>query len=403
MLFNTTGSLVYQGCLWLTTVLVVTLSGAYTGSGILAFAMTIGNMFNPIGTYSMRTYQVSDIRCLLSQGNYIAFRLITVCIGLVLIVPYTFAVTPELSTAITVLLYLLFKTDEAFADVLYGADQKGQRMDYIGVSQFVRGVLLLLGFSLGVGVLGNLDAAVLLMLIPCFAVTLFYDLPHARRFGSIRPTIKKSQVLDLLKSCLYLVAGTLCLGAVVSVARQYYGVTFGVDSLGLYAAVATPAVLIQAMARFLYSPVLVPLSERWVAKGTKEFVPYLKRTIVIIASAAIASAVFLSLIGTPALALVYGQSVADYTYLFPYVLAGTCLIAFIWYLSDVLIICRDFRGVALCSVGALAVSLAAMVPLENLFGMNGINFVVIVAMLAGLAIATLRLYRAIRQAQAKEN
>lgn len=123
MLFNTTGSLVYQGCLWLTTVLVVTLSGAYTGSGILAFAMTIGNMFNPIGTYSMRTYQVSDIRCLLSQGNYIAFRLITVCIGLVLIVPIRCG-DPELSTAITVLLYLLFKTDEAFADVLYGADQR---------------------------------------------------------------------------------------------------------------------------------------------------------------------------------------------------------------------------------------------------------------------------------------
>lgn len=36
MLYNTIGSLTYQGCLWITTVLVVILSDGYSDSGILS-------------------------------------------------------------------------------------------------------------------------------------------------------------------------------------------------------------------------------------------------------------------------------------------------------------------------------------------------------------------------------
>jgi len=92
MLFNTVGSLTYQGYLWLTTVLVVILSNGYTGSGVLALAMTIGNMFNPIATYSMRTFQVSDVKGTYSQSSYVGFRLVTTVLGLAFIIPYAIIV-----------------------------------------------------------------------------------------------------------------------------------------------------------------------------------------------------------------------------------------------------------------------------------------------------------------------
>lgn len=40
-------------------------------------------------------------------------------------------------------LYLVFNTDESFSDVLYGIYQKNVRMDYIGISQFIRGLISL--------------------------------------------------------------------------------------------------------------------------------------------------------------------------------------------------------------------------------------------------------------------
>lgn len=89
MLFNTIGSLTYQGCLWITTVLVVILSDGYSASGILSFAMTVGNMFTAVGTYNMRTYQISDTKNEYSQSNYVGFRIVTLAIGAVSMAIYS--------------------------------------------------------------------------------------------------------------------------------------------------------------------------------------------------------------------------------------------------------------------------------------------------------------------------
>jgi len=395
ILFNTVGSLTYQGCLWLTTVLVVTLSSGYTGSGVLALAMTVGNMFNPIATYSMRTFQVSDVKGTYSQGCYVGFRLVTTVIGLAFIIPYAIVVGGSPATTITILLYMLFKIDEAFADVLYGVDQRGERMDYIGISQFLRGVALIVLFSGGLMTFHSLNLAVLGMFFGGLAVTIFYDIPHASRIGSIRPNIVSNTVMTLLKKCLPLVVSTLLISMVVSVARQYFSWACGVDQLGLYAAVATPAVLIQALARYLYAPSLVPLAERWESEENGAFTKYLLKTIRFMAIFIVVMVVGLSLVGSPVLVRVYGESIAAYTYLFPCVLISTGFIALMWFLSDVLVICRDMRGLLISNIIAFASCALLMIPLETAFGMNGINLVVIVSMTIGIVVAAFFLRRAI--------
>lgn len=400
ILFNTVGSLTYQGCQWLTTVIVVIFSG-YTDSGILALAMTVGNMFNPIGTYSMRTYQVSDVDDRYTQANYCAFRLVTIAIGLALVVPYALFVSGAPSIFLTIVVYMLFKVDEAFADVLYGVDQRSERMDYIGVSQFIRGVLVLLSFSGGLFAFRSIDASVFGMFVSCLLVTILYDIPHALRFASLRPTIAGRDVRALLVECWPMVVATLLISMVVSVARQYYSLSFGVDQLGLYAAVATPAVLVQAMARFLYSPSLVPLAERWSSDDPSLFVAFLKKVVLLMVAVVAVITVFLSLVAPYLLPLVYGQSIVDYLYLFPLVLVGTGLIALLWLMSDVLIVCRDMTWLLVTDGVAFAVSLLLVMPLESAFGMNGINFVVIVSMAVGLVIASLRIAVLVRSRKAR--
>ena len=52
--------------------------------------MTISNLFVPIGLYKIRSFQVSDLSCEYSSGEYIGFRLITIALGFVFVVPYAF-------------------------------------------------------------------------------------------------------------------------------------------------------------------------------------------------------------------------------------------------------------------------------------------------------------------------
>lgn len=392
MLYNTIGSLTYQGCLWITTVLVVILSDGYSDSGILSFAMTIGNMFTAVGTYSMRTYQVSDIKGKYSQRNYVAFRLITLLIGLIVIGIYSVVVSPDSLTLIAVFAYLLFKIDESFCDVLYGVDQRGERMDYIGISQFIRGVLAVLAFSLGLYLSQNIILAILAMFPAGLIVTISYDIPHAHRIDDIRPSVKAEQAKNLLVECLPLVLEILFLGMIVSVARQYYANAYGSERLGIYAAVATPAVLIQAAARYLYAPALVPLSEKWNDSPKESFLPFFKKTLLIMLAFIVVGVAVLAWAGPILLNLVYGQKVEGYTYLFTNVLISTSALAVLYYLTDVLVICRDIKGALISAAAALAITLATMIPLEATFDMQGINYVVIIASLAGAVLSLFRLF-----------
>ena len=165
MIVNAAGSLFYQGCLWAITVLVVVLSGGYENSGILAFAMTVGNMFNPLATYSMRTYQVSDTEHRYHTRNYVALRLITILGALAFCIPYALAFETYRSAILVIIVYLLFKSDEAFSDVLFGIYQRGERLDYSSVSQAVRGALCIALFAAGLVCLHSLLAAVAGMLV----------------------------------------------------------------------------------------------------------------------------------------------------------------------------------------------------------------------------------------------
>ena len=350
MLFNTIGSLTYQGCLWFTTVLVVILSDGYSDSGILSFAMTIGNMFTSIGTYNMRTYQISDTKNEYSQSNYVGFRIVTLTVAAICMATYSLVVSPDSLTFVAVLAFLLFKIDESFCDVLYGVDQRGERMDYIGISQFFRGILFVISFSAVLYFTKNIVLAILAMYPPCFLVTLFFDI-------------------------------------------QYYANAFGNDRLGIYAAIATPAVLVHAAARYLYAPTLVPLSQRWNESPRGAFLPYLKKTLRLMLIAILILVPVLAFIGPYALDIVYGSRVTGYTYLFTNVLVSTAVTAIFYFLSDVLIVCRDIKGSLVAAIISLAVSLAAMIPLETIFDMQGINYTVIFANLAGVVASIIFLSR----------
>lgn len=383
-LWNAFGCLFYLGCQWLTSVLVVRLSTGYENSGALAFAMANGIIFASIGLYKVRTFQVSDLSGEFSNRDYIGFRFVTIVLGLLWSAVYLpLACGSNMEFLVASVVYLLFKSDEVFSDVLYGIDQVGGRMDYIGKSQLMRGFASLAGFSIPLAVLDNLAAGILGMAAACIAITILYDLPHARRFGSVRPSFSKRQLIKLGKSCLLAMIASLCANGIVSIVRQYFGVVYGSEALGIYASVATPAVLIQVSATYLYSPLIGTLAKKLHEEGHASFVKEFFRVLMLIIVVILLFIAGLSLVGDWGLQLVFGASIAPYTYLFPYVLLATGSVGLLFYTNDVLVILRKTPAMLFCNLTALAAALALAVPLTSTLGMNGINFSVI----GGCAIA----------------
>ena len=83
ILWNSVGSLIYLATQWLITILVVRLAGV-DAAGNLALAMSVGNLMYSIALFGMRNFQVSDIAEEYRNGVYIASRLITCFVSVII-------------------------------------------------------------------------------------------------------------------------------------------------------------------------------------------------------------------------------------------------------------------------------------------------------------------------------
>lgn len=361
MAWNSIGSLIYLGCSWLTTVLVVTLSTDYADSGSLAVAMAVGNLVASISLFKVRPVQVSVSDDSFSTGDFVGLRIVTSLFALIFVFIYSF-VTVAPGNYGVVALYALFKVAESFVDVFHGVFQKHNRFDYAGKSQIVRGVLLLASFVIGLSVFRSLATSILLMALSSLMAILLYDRAIALSYGSISPRFNGLVLSSLIRKCFAGFVSSLLITMVVSVVRQSYGISFGNEELGHYAAVATPCVIIQALASYIYAPLYGKIADadkkRDDASVGRLVAKVLSAIVLITAICLLAS----FLLGDLALEIIYGSSIAPYVYLIYGALVSTACAATISFLLDVLIILGKTKSI-LCF---------SLLPILLCFG--GINF-----------------------------
>lgn len=379
MLWNSVGSMVYLGCQWLITVVVVRLSGGYDAAGVLALGMSVSNIFSPIGYYKIRPYQVSDVDEEFTPGQYIAFRIVTVGFALAIMVVYGLLTCPGY-TIPCVFLYGIYSLGPVFVDVVQGIDQQRNRMDIIGKSLIVRGFLSLASFVVVMKATGSLLMALLAMTVLTFAVIALYDLRETEKLGvSLKPDFGWKAIRTLLVVCFPAVVALFFSSAVPSLPRQVLGNMYGEAALGVYASVASPVLIIQMGAQYLYAPVLGVLAQSYKRGDAKKFVKIvLAISLGIVAIALVGIVVFLFL-GGPLLSLMYGDSILPYLYLLNPLVICTAMVAFAWFLGDLLIAIRDMTGNFIAYLIAFVICLVTMNPFIALWELNGASFVVIAA------------------------
>ncbi len=379
-LWNSFGSTIYFACQWLITILVVVLSDDFTNSGALAIAMAIGNIFSPLAQYRVRPYQVSDVRNEFDSKNYIAFRFFTIAAALLVCIVYFLATSGMGGVFVTVMLYLLFKSDEAFADVLYGEDQKSKRMDYIGISQMIRGVGSLFAFVAGIAATGSINVAIGAMFVSCLMVTVFFDLSRTKKLVSVFPRIDKKKLFSLLRVCFAGALSVFLVSAVVSIPRQLFGSQFGEAELGIFAAIAAPMVLVQVLASYLYSPLLGDFALKFSRNDMRGLKSQLLKTCFALILVILATMLVLNFLGEPILILLYGSEMENYGFLVLPLVVSTALVALMWFSTDVLIVMRKMNYALIGNVVAFVVCIVSTQVFLDAYAMMGIVVSTIIAL-----------------------
>lgn len=384
MIWNSVGSLIYLGLQWLITIFVVRLSSGYDAAGQLSLAMAISNIFTPFAMYKVRAYQISDVRGEYAAGEYVGFRILTIAVSCVVVGIYT-VITCDPSTYLVIAGYVLFKAVDVFIDVLHGVDQKHGRMDYIGQSFILRGILSFIGFCLTLYLTNDLNMAVLAMVIVTVPVAAF-DVCKARQFDSLKPSFNPHLMYSLAKCCLPAVLAAFFCSAASTIPRQYLALAFGDASLGIYSSVAAPVLIVQMGASYLYNPLLVPFSQCFARGDTKGFASLFGKVTLGICALSLVCGIGFSLFGEWALALFYGDSIRPYAYLLIPMLAYTILTAYLWFFSDLLITVRGMVGNFVGNAVLFLVTIPSTFFFIQQWDMNGVSFTGIVSCLVAILV-----------------
>ena len=382
-LYNMIGAFVFCFCQWVTSgVLVYRLSPteiAANNAGLLQLAITTTNIFFAISCYNMRTYQISDTKNEYSYGDYTGVRIVTSVIAVVLCVVYVIAWGFSFKAIVCTVLYMFFKLNETFSDVLHGIDQKNYRMDYICVSLCIRGISSVIVFVIAIMLFDDILIAVALMALVCSLEVFAYDIKVTKQFGSIKPIFNTRTIIKLLIVCMPAVISSAAFTAITSIPRQTLASMRSEESLGYYGTIATPLLVVQILATSIFNPMLTELSELYSKGEVVAFAKRIAKNLCLLFCISAAVCVGVVLLGDFAVGLVFGKELVPYTYLMYGIIGCTTMYVISWLCTNTLIIMRKLNICMIASLIALGVSSLLAKPLINLFEMNGVSISIIIA------------------------
>lgn len=396
IIWNSAGSMVYLITQWLISVLVVRLSGVET-AGVLTLAMSVNNVFYSIAMQGIRNYQVSDMKEKYTSGIYVSSRLIIcilsflACGGYALIAGYSYG------SSLCIVAYCLFKMAEAFYDVYAGICQKKWRMDWIGKSWLVKGVLSFAGFVVVLAVTQSLLAAILAMALVSWLVIFFYDIPRAKKLDTIKIHLKEKKNITLMAECFPLLCYQTMSSVIPTIPRLVMEKLLGGAALGIYGSVSAPTMIVQMGASYVFNPFITLFAEQYSSGNIRDFWKTFRKCMAAIALISVVALGGGKILGHWGLELLYGDEVAAHEDLLLPLIGCTILTAIVWFLCALLTVVREIKGLVICNVIILPVSYFGAYPLIRQFGMQGGSISLAMSYLIEIVALWIWLLRKVRQ------
>lgn len=400
-MYNLAGAIVYCVCQWvISAILVVHLSpddASLRNTGLLQLSISITNIFYALSLYSVRTFQVSEVKNKYLNGDYIAARIITSSVAFLLCFIYALLFGYNTKEILCIMVYMAYKLTEAFCDVLHGINQKNYRMDYVGVSYIIRGVVSMVVFAITLLTTADIILSIVAMTISILFVVAFYDMRCTSSFGSVKPIFDKRRTISLLATCLPAVIASTTFIAITSIPRQTLEAICGEEALGYYGTMATPLVVVQVMTTSIFNPMLTELAEYYNEGNIKKFVMRLIKNLALLICISAIVCGCVAILGEFAVGIVFGENFVPYTYLMYGIVGCTTMYVISWLCTNTLIIMRKTMVCMIASLAALVVAVSLAKPFIDIFDMNGVSFSVIVAYVIHIAVCVAVLYKNLKR------
>ena len=371
LIFNTAGSLLFYICQAAINLLVVALAGI-EASGVLAVAMTIANVCVSFASYGMRTFQVSDLDHKYSDRTYLLSRQLTVGLAWIGCLLFAFANSYSAEQRWVIALFTGYRLVESWSDIWHGYLQRAERMDIVGISFGVRGLVTAGAITVGLMLTHNLVPTVGIL----FALNILYvvlvDVPLAKQHADFAAK-GKATVFGLLIECFPLAIYASLNTTIGSTPRYFCERILGQEALGFFNAVFVPVLILQVGAVYLFVPFITTFARLWNDRNGKGYRKALRVLHVFQLVLLVCGMVGVAILGRWGLGFLYPTQpkILEYTPLL-YVLVVCCILTVeSTVLCNLLTICRAMKSLIFGNLAGLAAALVAspvLTPLLDVYG-----------------------------------
>lgn len=310
-------------------------------AGVFSFAYTISFVIQTISLFGGRIYLVSDTRNEFSYSTYYTSKYITSLLAILAAIIFCVANEYDSIKFALIILFTFTRCIESFADAIYGIFQKNDRLDYVGISLFIKSITGLFVF-VGIDfIFKNIILASISVLVVNIILHLFYDMILIKKFWN--PTYKFENIFSLLNKTKYLFLFNTITMIIVNVPRIIADNTLEKSEIGIFGILMMIPTIMTMIGQFLVQPVVLTMSTHVSKKDDKSVNRTIKKLITIILAftlVCIFGAIFL---GPPILHLLYGLDFEQYRVHMVVMIIGGCFNTVTYVFSTLLTIMRKTK------------------------------------------------------------
>ena len=366
------------------TIVVTQISGAER-AGMFSFAFVVANLLYIIGTYGVRTYQVSDLDEYHSFVDYQVNRIGT-CLAMLLIGFVFCRVVGYEGEMLTMCLGIFaYKAFDALGEVYEGRLQQVDKLYLGGISLALRSVVAFALYAIALLVTGNLGIAAVAMAIGSGVTFLFVTFPLTLLETPRSMPLNLHSVALLFKGC-FPVFLALFLYALIDNMPKFVmqGANLPYDNQLYFNALYFPAQAILITVQLIYRPMLVKMAHAWADESRRSrFDLLIIGMVVLIIAITVAAALLMAWIGIPVMGFLYGIDFTPYSQLAIIMLAAGGLTAAIDFLYQVITILRRQQAVIGIYLITFGFSLLVLILMTTMMQIEGaiVGYLIVMAIL----------------------
>jgi O-antigen/teichoic acid export membrane protein len=367
-------------------------------TGIYSLAISYTTIFFAVSSFGVRPYQISDVLHRHCDGTYIATRVISSGIALILFCLSLFFARFPPYTLICCFILLFFKFIESFTDVAYGILQKLNRYNKIAISDILRGIIPVVFFVLAL-VFKGLIWGLLAMAVSAALVLILFTIPSFINHKDFSRTVNLRESIIILASSIPIMLLYFVYPFFNFITRYTINFFFGEEKLGYYTSITVFIIIISYFLNSVLAVIAPWFSTLYIEEKYVSIRKNIFFLVLMILSGAFVLCCFCYFLGKNAISLVFGEKILPYYYLLIPTIIVSSIMAIVSVFNSVFLaiqkrksaLAANFSGVLVCSL--------LVYPMVKYFGMAASLYTLMISMGVQLIILFFMFENIIRKAK----